>query len=227
VFTSPPFFLKENDMNTAFRHLLAIVILFAVSSALPVYAQESFSPSDEWEIRLMPYVWMPSLDADTTVNGLEGTVDLNFGDVLDSLDFIAMGRMEAWKGKWGVTFDFAYLDLGTDGGFKGLNGAAKFDLDIAVRLGMADHGLAYRLLEQKFGNDHRQKLTFEPYGGLRYVYLKQEVTLDETIITEGTEGIKLGKSEDWVEPFIGARIVWDLNNKTAINVRFDAGGFGI
>jgi hypothetical protein len=82
----------------------------------------------------MPYVWMPSLDADTTVNGLDGTVHLNFGDVLDSLDFIAMGRMEAWKGKWGVTFDVAYLDLGTDGVFRGLSGAANFDLDIDVRL---------------------------------------------------------------------------------------------
>jgi opacity protein-like surface antigen len=214
-------------MSTVFRHLLAIVILFAVSSVLPVYAQEPTSPSDEWEIRLMPYVWMPSLDADTTVNGLEGSIDLSFGDILDSLDFTAMGRVEAWKGNWGLTFDVVYFDLGADGGFEGTSGPGSFDLDIDVKLSMVDFGLAYRLFEQRFGEICKQKLTFEPYGGLRYVYLKQEAYLDGSLPSVGPNGETLGKSENWVEPFIGGRILWELNNKIAINIRGDAGGFGV
>ena len=88
-------------MNTGFRYLLSIVVFFAVSSVLPVYGQEPPSPANEWEIRLMPYVWMPSMDADVTVNGLSGSVDVSFGDILDDyLDFTIMGRVEAWKGKW-------------------------------------------------------------------------------------------------------------------------------
>jgi hypothetical protein len=43
---------------------------------------------------------MPSLDAESIVNGLSGNVDLDADDVIDDyLDFAAMGRMEAWKGK--------------------------------------------------------------------------------------------------------------------------------
>jgi opacity protein-like surface antigen len=215
-------------MNTVFRHLLAIVVFFTVSSVLPVYGQEPPCPPDEWEIRLMPYVWMPSLNADTTVNGLSGSVDVNFGDILDDyLDFAMMGRVEAWKGKWGLTFDGIYFDLGLDDSFKGSSTGTSFALDIETKLSMADFGLAYRLFEQRFGKGCRQKLTFEPYGGLRYAYLKQKVDLNNDIINVFPEGINLGKSEDWVEPFFGGRIIWDLNDKIAINVRGDAGGFGI
>ena len=43
-------------MNKVFRHLLAIMVFFAVASSLPLYGQEAPHPSDEWEIRLMPYL---------------------------------------------------------------------------------------------------------------------------------------------------------------------------
>jgi len=96
-----------------------------------------------------------------------------------------------------------------------------------LELGMADLGLAYRLLEQRFGKNCKQKLTFEPYGGLRYVYLLEKVDLTSDFVLIDSRGKRLGKSENWVEPFIGGRIIWDLNDKMAINVRADAGGFGI
>ena len=215
-------------MNTGFRHLIAIVVFFAVSSVLPVYGQEPPGLSDEWEIRLMPYVWMPSMDADVTVNGLSGSVDVSFGDILDDyLDFALMGRVEVWKGKWGFTFDGVYFDLGMDEEFKGTRSATSFDLDIDFKLGMADFGLAYRLLEQVSVRNPQSKIIFEPYGGLRYAYLKQKADLNIDIIGLGPPGITLGKSEDWVEPFIGARIICDLTDKVSLNVRGDAGGFGI
>jgi opacity protein-like surface antigen len=51
--------------------------------------------------------------------------------------------------------------------------------------------------------------------------------LNVNIAGVGSIGRTLGTSEDWVEPFIGSRVVWDLNGKWALNVRGDAGGFGI
>jgi hypothetical protein len=215
-------------MQTVFRHLLAIVVFFTVSSVLPVYGQEPPCPSDEWEIRLMPYVWMPSLDADTTVNGLSGSVDVSFGDILDDyLDFVMFGRVEAWKGKWGLTFDGVYFDLGLDDSFKGSRIGTSFELDIDVELGMADFGLAYRLFEKISVRNPESKIIFEPYGGLRYSYLKQKADLNNDIIDVVPEGINLGKSEDWVEPFIGARILCGLTDKVSLKVRGDVGGFGI
>lgn len=181
----------------------------------------------DWQIRFKPYFWMPSLDADSTVSGLSGSVELNFGDVLDHLDMTAMGQVEAWNGKWGFVFDGVYMNLGADGSFEGTRGGAAFDLDADVRLGMADFALYYRLFEQPLGDDNQQMLIFEPYGGLRYGYLRQKIDLNINIAGVGSAGRTLGTSEDWVEPFIGGRVIWDLNDTWSLNVRGDAGGFGI
>ena len=208
------------------------VFLFVMMFSISAYSESQPQTTDDWEIRLMPYFWMPSLDAEGTVGGplggsLSGNVDLSFGDVLDYLNFTAMGRMEAWNGKWGLTFDGIFMNLGADGSFQGRRGVVDFSLDADVRLGMADFGLAYRLYEQRFGNDDLQRLVFEPYGGLRYSYLKEEIDLNVNIAGVGSTGRTLGTSEDWVEPFIGGRVIWDLNDKWSLNVRGDAGGFGI
>jgi opacity protein-like surface antigen len=206
--------------------------LFMVALSMPIQAETQIQAEDRWDIRLMPYFWMPSLDAEGTVGGplggsLSGNIDLGFDDVLDHLDFAAMGRMEAWKDKWGFTFDGIYMNLGADGSFQGRRGLSDFTMDADVALGMADFGLAYRLFEERFGDDNRQRLAFEPYGGLRYSYLKEEIDLNVDIADVGSRGLTLGTSEDWVEPFVGCRVVWDLNDKWSLNAGGDAGGFGI
>jgi hypothetical protein len=212
-------------MDGKSKIFLMFLVLELICSS--VYGQEQISRPDDWEIRLTPYFWMPSLDAEATVNGLSGNVDLSFGDVTDYLNFAAMGRVEAWKNKWGLTFDGIFMNLAADGSFQGSRGAVNFNLDADVRLGMADFGLAYRLCEQRFGNNNKQLLAFEPYGGLRYAYLRQKIDLNVAIPGVGSAGATLGKSEDWVEPFVGGRAIWDLNDRLALNVRGDAGGFGI
>jgi len=217
----------RTNLKAGCSNLSAITFLLTVCIALPVYGEDATNSSGDWEIRLMPYFWMPSMKADSTINGLSGSIDLSFGDVLDYLDFTAMGRVEAWKGKWGLTFDGIYMNLGASESFQGRREAVNFNIDADVRLGMADFGLAYRIYEQRFGNNDEQRLAFEPYGGLRYGYLKQKIDLNVDIAGIGSRGRTLGTSEEWVEPFIGGRLIWDLNKRIALNFRGDAGGFGI
>jgi hypothetical protein len=211
------------------KTLIIVVILLLVQ---PVYGQEAMGQPDGWEIRLMPYFWMPSMDSEGTVGGplggsLSGNVELNFCEVMDYFNFGAMGRLEAWKNRWGFTFDGLFMNLGADGSFEGRRGVTSFDLDADVRLGIADFGLAYRIFEQKIGNNDAQKLTFEPYVGLRYGYLREKIDLNVDIAGVGNIGARPGGSEDWVEPFVGGRVILDLNDKFAFNIRGDAGGFGI
>jgi opacity protein-like surface antigen len=176
----------------------------------------------------MPYFWMPSVEADdATIDGLSGSVEMGFDDILDYLDFAAMGRVEAWKGKWGLTFDGVFMNLSEDRGYKGSRGVTNFSVDVDARLGMADFGLAYRLFEAGFGSENEQRLTLEPYGGIRYGYLRQKIDLHVNIAGVGSRGAGLGGSEDWVEPFAGGRVRWDLNKKFVVYLMGDAGGFGI
>ena len=57
--------------------------------------------------------------------------------------------------------------------------------------------------------------------------MRQKVDLNVNIAGVGSAGVTLGGSEDWIEPFVGTRVIWDLNDKCSLNVRGDAGGFGI
>ncbi|MHC4155117.1 MAG: hypothetical protein ACYST6_09385 [Planctomycetota bacterium] len=215
-------------MKTGFGTLFLTAFLFSVSIAWPAYAQGQQSSSDGWDIYLMPYVWFAELESDSTLSGLEGSAELSLCDIIDYLDFAASGRVEAWnKNKWGLTFDGLYLNVGADDGFEGSRGLVDFRLDADIRLGMADFGFAYRLFDERFGDNNEQKLTFEPYGGLRYTYLRQKVKLEQDIPGIGSAEEKIGDSQDWVEPFVGGRIRWDLNERLALTIRGDAGGFGI
>lgn len=209
-----------------------IVFLFLMFLAMPLYVQaQSEQPADNWEIRLMPYVYFLSIEAESTVGGesrsFTGNVELDFDDIVDDLDFGAMGRVEAWNGPLGVAFEGLFMNLGADGSFKSRREIVDVNLDADVRLGSADVALAYRVFEQRFGNDSKQRFSFEPYGGLRYGYLRQEIDLDVDIAGVGLAGRTLGTTEDWLEPVFGGRIIWDLNDKLAFNIRSDASGFGI
>ena len=212
------------------KSISIVLVLFGFICPLAL-GQDNPIGGQEWEIRFMPYYWFLSVDAEATVNGnlrsLSGDVDLSYDDIIDHLDFGALGRLEAWKGQWGLTFDGLFLNLSADRSFTGRSGITDFVLDADARIGAADFALAYRLFEQQFGDNNEQKLTFEPYGGLRYAYLREKIDLNVAIAGVGSIGRTLGGSEDWVEPFVGGRVLWDLNDKMAINLRGDFGGFGI
>ena len=217
----------RKNLKTGCSNLSAIAFLLTVFIALPVYGEEATNLSKDWEIRFMPYAWIPTLSAKSTINGVTGNVKLNPWDVIDNLDFAMMGRMEIWKNKWGFSFDGVYMNLGASKSFRGRRDSVVFNLDADVRLGMSDFGVMYRLFEKSFGKNNQQKLTLEPYGGLRYGYLTQKAHLNVNLPGVGSIGRSFGTKEEWVEPFVGGRLTWDLNEKIAFNVRSDAGGFGI
>lgn len=221
----------RRNLWAGYSRVTALTFLLSVCTAFPANGEETMPSSGDWDIRLMPYFYFLSMDAEATVGGnsrsLSANVDLSFDDIIDSLNFGAMGRLEAWNGPWGFTFDGLFMNLSANKSFQGRSGAVDFALDADVRLGTADFALAYRLFENQFGKDNQQRLAFEPYGGLRYGYLREKIDLDVNIAGVGSSGNTLGTSEDWLEPFIGGRVVLDLNEKWALHIMGDAGGFGI
>ncbi|MHC4132687.1 MAG: outer membrane protein [Planctomycetota bacterium] len=193
-----------------------IIIIFL--SSLAVYGAESeyvdFTDSEKWVIDVTPYFWAPSLKGDMTLSGTTAKLDYSFSDILDEYDVFAfMTRATAWKGNWELIFDGFYVDLDTSKRV----GGTKVNKDIA--LGDMDFALGYRLFETPIGNKAGQRMSFVPYGGFRYVYLKQKIDIDP--------GPNLGKSLDWVEPLVGAQLLFDFSERLKGNVYSDFGGFGI
>jgi hypothetical protein len=203
--------------------LITIILSFAFGRAVE-------ANTDEWRFELTPYFWASEADIDAaTINGQTSSAELDFDDILDLLDFAGFARFEAWKGKWGFIADVSYVDLGADGTLTPQLGPLTFpeiSVDVDFRQTTLDFG-ASRRFEISSGSTE-SKWWFDLMGGIRYSYLKQEIDVSKApgpfVSAFGTT---LGGDEDWFEPFVGARIGWQLTDNLILAVRADVGGFGI
>ena len=201
------------------------LIVAAIVMSLSAHGVEAGSTngdvpgSDKWQIAVSPYFWPPGIKGNSTVSGTTAKMDFSFGDIIDEFDVLAFStRATAWKGDWELIFDGFYVDLETDAEFQTpFPGALDIDVDIAQ--GDADFAVGHRVFEAQIGDKKGQTMSVVPYGGFRYVYLKQKIDL--------SPGPNLGTSKDWIEPLVGLQLLFDFSEKLAGVVYSDFGGFDI
>ncbi len=212
--------------------LETLLVVIFISTAFSVQEVSGAEPntentsevSNKWNIQFSPYMWAPELKGDATLRGRTGPVDIGFSDLFDNLDIAFMGRLEAWKGDWGLFLDGTYMDIGAD--FSTRQSLVSADID--VKMIMLEFGLGYHLWETPVGKDKTQKLSFDLLGGGRYMNLKGEIDIKTNgPLADIISGRTFDKREEWVDPIIGGRLRWDIDEKLAAAVRFDFGGFGI
>lgn len=211
-----------------FKLLLVVLVISATISFQEVLGAEqntenALNNSNQWNIEFTPYFWMAEIDGDATLRGRTGPVEASFSDLLDKLDIAFMGRLEAWNGEWGLFLDGLYMDLGAE--FSTPQGLISADVD--VKMTILEFGLGYHLWETQVGKEGSQRLSFDLLGGGRYINLEGEVD----IVPNGPLGVLPGRTfrgrQEWVDPIIGGRLKWDIDEKLAAAVRFDFGGFDI
>lgn len=172
------------------------------------------SAGQNWTYTVTPYLWVPnSVKGDSTIGGAPPSkLDYDLSDIIEHLDFGASVRVEAWKGRFGLILDAAYVDLG---------GEPAPPLDLDVKQTTVDLLLGYEVARIPTGasGTKRRDVSIQLMGGLRYVYLKQELDV--------SGGSTFGGSESWVEPVVGARVVVGLSERWTATVRGDVGGFGV
>ena len=174
-----------------------------------VYAQEASSGDNKWEFQIIPYFWMAGIDGDVTVRGRRASVEASFSDLLKNLDFGGMLHLEAAKGKWAFFGDATYVKVSED----------RTLIEVGSELALVELGGAYRFAELPLGKDANRLLSLEVLAGGRYNYLKAEVDIFGLLDAK--------RSQDWVDPMVGARATAKLTEKFSLRVRGDIGGFGI
>lgn len=176
----------------------------------PSWAQEGSPPpapaAEGWQWEATLYMLGASLDGTTGVAPLVANVDIGFDEILDNLEFGAMGRLRAVHDPWSISLDVIYMGLGVSGGPPAF--AVPFDVDVDQT--------AVELAASFKYNDY-----FESIVGVRYM----DVSLD--IRTFGPLGVQASGSRDWFDPFIGANIRAPLGEKWSFRGRADIGGFGV
>jgi hypothetical protein len=222
---------KNNKYYLSGNLLLFILVIGFIFICSSAYCQEDDpcvkkDPADDkWNFMVTPYFNANSLDLKSTINGQTADIDLDFNDLLDDFDVWGVStRVEARKGKskWGLFLDGWYIDLESD--FR-MSDPIIQEVDVDIEQAQVDLAVMYQLfkgLPMKKAGCYLP-LSLDVWGGARYAYLKQKI--EPRIGNDITP--KLGKSKDWVEPVVGARIQFPLTKKLTLSALGDVSGFGV
>ena len=144
----------------------------------------------EWQHSMEIYVWGASVGGRTN----SGTdVDVPFDDLIDNLEFSAMGAYQARKGKWAVMADIIYLDVASTESLE-LGNLVKVpaEVDAGLTSWVVHAGGAYNFYEGHGGT--MAGVTF----GARYLDMSTDILvtlegpisgLDREIPISGSDGV--------------------------------------
>lgn len=179
--------------------------------------------SSDWEVSIVPYFWMAGINGDVTVRGISSEVDVKFSDVLEFLDFGAQVHVEVRKGNWGFFIDPTYLKLSVDQDVQVLDIGPGADVEVVFKEFLLEFGGFYRLGTWPTGSSGNEpSLTLDVLAGGRYTNLDVEIDIDSALpaIPSGADG-----NQDWLDLFVGARMILNPTEKLTFVVKSDIGGF--
>ncbi len=179
--------------------------LFSLAVLVP---QQAFSQEEgDWTFSLAPlYLWAISIDGDLGVREKNVSASIDFGDVWDNLHGVLTFRFDTfYRNRFGLIVDYNYLDLGKE------KETDKFNIEAGLTSQILNLAGAYRLK----GGTH----TWDALAGIRYTVLESDITLNNL-------GVELSGDQDWVDPIFGGRYIYTINDRWALRLYGDIGGFG-
>jgi hypothetical protein len=170
--------------------------------------------AEGWSFAVTPYLWISGIDS--TIPTRFGPVDTSasFGDIINNLDFAAMGTLEARKGRLGVSLDSIYLAVSTEG--EPPLGVAFTESDARLKSWIITGAGTWRGLET-------EKVSIDLTAGFRFMRLGTALDLTGG----GAPAFSLDRSESWADPVFGTIVTWDVTDRLYARGSGDVGGFGI
>jgi len=186
--------------------VMACCLIVATGWSTALLAQQSTTTDSGWKSSIVIYLLGPTIEGTVGIGPIDSEVDIDAGDVFDSLDGAFLATYAVEKGSWGAVFDLIYMDLSSDitGSRELLTG------EVGVKQTIFGANAAYRM------NDNLQVL----FGG-RYVDLSSKVTLN----LPSPAYFKLDQS--WFDPTIGLRFAGPIGERWSYGLLGDIGGFGV
>jgi opacity protein-like surface antigen len=195
--------------------------LLACALASPLATAANGGESERWQFEITPYLWGTGLDGSARINDRPQSgvaVEQSLSDILEILDFAAMGAFEARKGRWGALVDAVYFNVSDEGSVMGPLGFAALSATGAITRQMYSLMGAYRAMEGRTAVDL--------VGGLRYASVKWDVSFQASIPVLPAADRRFVETKGWVDPVIGARVQHALGDRWTLVGYADIGGFG-
>ncbi len=188
-------------MSRKCKRILTTAAAFSIIAlASPQYA--SAQSGDKWDHMLGVYLWGTGIEGETTVGPITAPVNITFSDALDNLDSALMLHYEGHKGEWGILSDVLHIGLDPEATLP--NGApAAVDLTNNV---------------VEFGGIYKPQSSevFELLFGIRYTELEINATI-------GAAPKASLVDEEWVDAFVGGRLIGQLSDNWRLIGRADVG----
>lgn len=201
--------------------LVAALLIGAGESAI---AQTSGGQTERWQYELVPYFWAAGMKGDVQGGNLPKTsVDIDFSDIWDNLDFGAMGTFEGRRGRWGFLFDAIYMKISSSAtssrtGAGPIGATLTATADLKLEQTMLAAAVTYRV--------HDGPTATDVVGGLRYTKIDAEASINASLF--GLTGyVTRSGDKDWTDPYIGARVQHRLADRWTAVGYADIGGFGV
>ena len=191
---------------------LVMVTLLAISVGTAADVRAVAPPDDELHLSAELALWGTFVDGTVGVKGVETDVNVDFADILDSLNLGAMGGATLTKGNCVFLFHGMYSTLENEVTFKDGRGGV-----VTSDMGIADFALGYTIVRTEIG-DH-MPFTITPVIGIRYTYLKMSLNPNQ-FATEDDH-------RDWLDPYVGGQVVLALSRTLDWRTEASIGGFGV
>jgi hypothetical protein len=177
------------------RTLRCFAVALMLASPLPAAAQ---SGGDQWRFSIMPYLWLPTIDATLKFHTRNGNPEVNAkanpDDYIDKLDMALLLMFEARKGKWLVFTDITYMDLSAD---RSSVRSVDFNVGLGpinVATGTLNTGTETEMqstiwtLAGGYNLVHGPKASLDLIGGVRYLSLEATTNWQLTASVVGPGG---------------------------------------
>ena len=216
------------------------VAVLGLSLLLPnkAFAQTTPSGDPGWRLALTPYVWVPAVSAQLRYS-LPGPargarVNVDSFSVLEALNFAAMVAAEARHGRYSLSADFIYLDLGNANsavrsvdffqlGRNQLSSSLNANTQSSLRGGLGTLAAGYTLADGAWGHVDGQV-------GVRVLSLtaNTQVRLSADIIGPGlgltfSRNARLSRNETLTDGTVGVRGRFVLGSGFYLPYAFDVG----
>lgn len=189
-------------------------------------------------VTISPYAWLTSQSGNLTVRGITIDADVSFADLVDTSDtlFALAGAVDVAYGRFVVRVGGQYSEV-TFEESRGVFRNGTVSADVTETLEWYELFGGYRLLDVPLGQDAAAggRVTLDGFVGGRLTAIDVNATLSASTTVTLPDGETLdlgttkerGRSETWVEPFVGAQVGFDLNDRWSLSLRGDVGGFDV
>jgi opacity protein-like surface antigen len=199
--------------------LAPLAAALVIGLAAPVAAQQAPAPVVQangiggWNVAAEIYGWMPSLNPELA-SGQD--LEIDFSDILDTLQFTFMGAIKAEKGRWGLFADLVYLNIADSK--SGSIRVGPFDIADSVSVKMKSWIVS---LGATYNFAQTQNSTFDVLGGARYLSVETVVNASIGPLSKGID-----ETDTVWDGFVGLSGRTDLNDKWSISYYADLGAGG-